>query len=322
MPKNNIHWFRAAALAALAAGAAQLAAAPAAEARNPRAKAPAAPAAQPAPRIDLSTPEGVLAANRKIQCDLRDNVPATYYWAGDAYSRRQGEADRLLFRAEGMNIRQCVTVNDPVRGVGYRLVSRELLIYRDARNGEVLRTWTNPWTGETVPVLHVANDPVNSSSHVRGRDGQPLRWTGTLMDGMWWTNITVPLFYSNPLAGAFQAEIGGTYHATEMFNFSGDLDDLTDPARNSAEARIAWVRISDWLPWMKMGGRDGIIYFNTNGRRISGFDALPQWFRDEIARNYPEYNAPPPGDDTRPNETSWTYYKAVAEGRKTAPKRD
>jgi Protein of unknown function (DUF1838) len=275
-----------------------------------------------APLIDLNTPEGVVAANRKMGCDLRDGVAVTYYWAGDAYSRREGEADKLLFRAEGMNIRQCMTITDPVRGAGYRMVSRELLIYRDARTGEVLKKWTNPWSGEIVDVLHVANDPVNSSSFVKGRDGQPVRWNGTIIGNVWTTSTTVPLFYSNPLAGAYQAEIGGTYHATEMFNFSGDTDSLLNPAITTAPARIAWVRISDWLPWMKMGGRDGQIYFNTNGRKLDNFEQMPAPMRAELAANYPAYVAPPPLDDTRPNETSWTYFKDVREGKKVAPKRD
>lgn len=275
-----------------------------------------------APAIDLNTPEGVVAANRKMGCDLRDGVAVTYYWAGDAYSRREGEADKLLFRAEGMNIRQCMTITDPVRGAGYRMVSRELLIYRDARTGEVLKKWTNPWSGEIVDVLHVANDPVNSSSFVKGRDGQPARWSGTIIGNVWTTSTTVPLFYSNPLAGAYQAEIGGTYHATEMFNFSGDTDSLLNPAITTAPARIAWVRISDWLPWMKMGGRDGQIYFNTNGRKLDNFEQMPAPLRSELAANYPAYVAPPPLDDTRPNETSWSYFKDVREGKKVAPKRD
>jgi Protein of unknown function (DUF1838) len=281
-----------------------------------------APVPAPLPPIDLTTPEGVVAANRKMGCDSRDGIAVTYYWAGDAYSRREGEADKLLFRAEGMNIRQCMTISDPVRGAGYRMVSRELLIYRDARTGEVLKKWTNPWSGEIVDVLHVANDPVNSSSYVKGRDGQPARWSGTIIGNVWTTSTTVPLFYSNPLAGAYQAEIGGTYHATEMFNFSGDTTSLLDPAITTAPARIAWVRISDWLPWMKMGGRDGQIYFNTNGRKLDNFDQMPAPMRAELMANYPAYVAPPPLDDTRPNETSWTYFKDVREGRKTAPKRD
>jgi Protein of unknown function (DUF1838) len=280
-----------------------------------------APVAPPPAQIDLSTPEGAIAANRKMGCDLRDGVAVTYYWSGDAFSRRQGEVDKLLFRAEGMNIRQCVTVTDPVRGAGYKMVSRELLIYRDARTGEVLKKWTNPWTNEVVDVLHVANDPVNSSSFVKGRDGQPARWNGSILGKTWMSSTTVPLFYSNPLAGAYQAEIGGTYHATEMFNFSGDTASLLDPRITTAPAHIAWVRISDWLPWMKMGGRDGVIYFNTLGLKLENFEQMPATMRAEIAANYPAYVAPPPLDDTRPNETSWTYFKDVREGRKVAPDR-
>lgn len=304
----------------LAAGAVALSAlafAPA-QARVARATPVAAAPAQ----IDLNTPEGVVAANRKMGCDLRDGVAVTYYWAGDAYSRRQGEADKLLFRAEGMNIRQCMSITDPVRGAGYRMVSRELLIYRDARTGDVLKKWTNPWSGEVVDVLHVANDPVNSSSFVKGRDGQPARWTGSILGNVWMSSTTVPLFYSNPLAGAYQAEIGGTYHATEMFNFSGDLANLLDPTITTAQARITWVRVSDWLPWMKMAGREGAIYFNTTGRKLDNFDQMPSPLRSELMANYPAYVAPPPLDDTRPNETSWSHFKDVREGRKVAPKRD
>jgi Protein of unknown function (DUF1838) len=300
-------------VSALAIGAAH--ARPARQAATP-------PAPPPPPRIDLTTPEGVVAANRKMGCDLRDGVPVTYYWAGDAYSRRQGEADKLLFRAEGMNIRQCVTVTDPVRGAGYKMVSRELLIYRDVRTGEVLKRWTNPWTNETVDVLHVANDPVNSASYVKGRDGNPVRWTGTILGDTWMSSTTVPLFYSNPLAGAYQAEVGGTYHATEMFNFSGSVANLLDPLITTAAARITWVRVSDWLPWMKMGGREGVIYFNTTGLKLDKFDDMPAPLKTELLASYPSYVSPPPLDDTRPNETSWTYFRDVREGKKAAPKRD
>lgn len=74
-----------------------------------------------------------------------------------------------------MNIRQCATITDPKQGKGWRLVSREILLYLDPKTGEVVRSWKNPWTGETVPVLHVANDPVNQRpSFVTNPDGSPF----------------------------------------------------------------------------------------------------------------------------------------------------
>ena len=77
-----------------------------------------------------------------------------------------------------MNIRACSTLQDDDLGEGLHLVSREILLYKDKDTGEVFSTWDNPWTGETVDVLHVANDPVNFKMYETGRDGSPLQWNG------------------------------------------------------------------------------------------------------------------------------------------------
>jgi hypothetical protein len=39
----------------------------------------------------------------------------------------------------------------------------------------------------------------------------------------------------------------------------------------------------------------------------------------EIAKYFPAYRDPPPLDDQRPNETSWTYFKKVIDARKPSP---
>ncbi len=274
-----------------------------------------------AERLDPNDPLDGLAIQRKALCSTLDGEPTTFWWHGHAYSRRQGERDRLLFGVEGMNVRACGADTHPERGTGYRMVSRELLIYRDATSGEALTRWNNPWTGETVDVLHVANDPVNHSAYERNRDGTPFQWGGMLTEGQWRMNITVPLFYSNPLASAYQKEIGGTYHATEMFNFFGDADGLLDAKTTHVARQVGWARVSDWLPWMKMQGREGLIYMHTAGLALSSWDALPERMKEEIEKHYPEYRNPPPLDDTRKNVTSWMYYQRVAEGEEEAPKR-
>jgi len=261
-------------------------------------------------RIDLSTPEGANLAARKIQCSAQDNEPTVYWFHGEGYSRVPGERDRKLFNVEGMNIRQCVTVTDPVRGAGWRLISRELLLYVDPATGELLRDWKNPWTGQTVKVLQTANDPVNQRPVFPiGADGKPATWTATMSGNQWWNTLTVPLFYSNPLAGDYQKQIGGFYHATEMFNFFGNIDELTDPKNLNPAIRVGWVRIADWLPWMEMSGRAGEIYIHAAGRKLDNFEQLPPVVLKEIAATYPEWRSPPPADDARENETSWTYYK-------------
>jgi len=265
----------------------------------------------PAPGIDS------VQAYRRIQCSMQDGQPVVYGWTGSAYSRVPGEPDRLLFTVDGMNIRQCSTVNDPDKGVGFRLVSKEILLYRDPVSGEVLSQWENPWTGETVRVLHVANDPVNQPPvFVTGRNGQPFTLPFQVSGDQWWLTLTIPLFYDNPLGSEYQKYVGGKYHATEMFNFMGDTPDLASDAGDTAKIRIGWVRLSAWLPWMEMGGRAGHVYFHTAGRKLDSYEQLPDVMKNAIATDYPGYDTPPPLDDRRPNETSWTYFKKVIGERK------
>ena len=272
--------------------------------------------------FDPNDPADSLSINRKVQCSLKDGEAVTYTWTGNLYSRRQGERDKLLFKIEGMNVRACTSVEDAERGAGYKLVSREIMLYLDPKTEAVLATWDNPWTGETVDVLHVANDPVNFTSYATGRDGSPSTWSGIVVGDQWRTNFQVPLWYPNPLASDYQAEIGGTYHATEMFNFFGTTRDLFNERRDSADVHVGWVRVSDWLPWMKMNGREGILYVHAAGQKLDSWDQLSDRMKNEIRTHYPDYVGPPPADDMRRNETSWMYYQRVRDGERTAPNRN
>lgn len=272
--------------------------------------------------LDPSKPEDALEITKRTQCGVKDGEPATYYWSGRVYSRVPGEPDRLLFSGEGMNVRRCVAVTDPKRGTGFRLVSRELMLFTDPVTGEILRTWKNPWTGETVDVVHIANDPVNQRpSFPLGADGQPYRVRLIRAGGWAQMPLEVPLFYTNPLAGEYQDYVGGKYHAMEIFDFSARADELLDTRRPTAYPSVSWVRLSDWMPWMKMGGRPGQLVFNAMGAKLESFDALPKPLKDEIAAAYPTYVAPPPGDDQRPNATTWTVFKKrIDEQRRAAPR--
>jgi hypothetical protein len=265
--------------------------------------------------LDAANPADLLEISKRVQCGEADGKPAVYHWSGKMYSRIDGEPDRLLFRVEGMNIRTCVTVNDPARGKGWRLVSRELLFYIDPKTGDILRTWKNPWTGDSLEVLHVANDPVNQrAAFATNADGTAFSIPTLRREGRWlFMPIEVPLFYTNPLAGDYQDFIGGKYHAMEIFDFAFDAAEMLDTRNATAYPIVSWVRTSDWLPWMKMRGRQGQIVINAMGNKLKSFDELPAQMKTEIAANYPAWTAPPPGDDARPNETSWTVFKRWAD---------
>lgn len=265
-------------------------------------------------KLDLSNADDALKASQKIQCSLEDNKPVVFWWKGSAYSRVPGERDRVLFNVEGMNVRACKAYQDPQRGYGYRLVSREILLYKDPETDQVLRTWKNPWTSKAVEVVHVANDPVNQGPfYANGRFKLPA----TFKNGRFFYTVEVPLFYKNPLGGDYQEFVGGTYHAMEMFNFYGYEPELLDAGKKETErVTVSWARVAEWLPWMEMGDRTGLMIFNCVGKRLAKWEEMSETMKAEIKQNYPEYVAPPPLDDQRPNETSWTYFKKMLEKKK------
>lgn len=268
-------------------------------------------------RLNLSNPDDAVKAMRKFQASLVDGQPVVFWWQGNIYSRIPGERDRLLFTYQGMNIRAAVTVTESGRGYGYRQVSREILLYMDPQTQQVLRTWKNPWTGKEVEVVHVSNDPVNSRPMFAQGPGGPFRFPGFFKDGLGFLAMEVPLFYTSPLGGDYQQYVGGEYQAMEIFNFYFPEEQLLDGRPDMTDVSVSWCRISGWLPWMEMGSRVGTMIYNGVGRRLSSWDRLPDVLKAEIKANYPAYTVPPPLDDTRPNETSWTFFKKYIDKKKT-----
>ncbi|MFQ3665177.1 MAG: DUF1838 family protein [Sphingomonadaceae bacterium] len=270
-----------------------------------------------AQRLSFDNPDDQIAMYRKIQCSTRDLEPVVYHWSGRVWSRVPGEPDRHLWNVEGMNVRQCVTVEDPDRGRGVRMVSRELMFYLDPATGAVIDEWQNPWTGKVNRIFHVANDPVNQRPvFPRGADGSPYRIPLRVEDGRAFWNVEVPLFYTNPLGGDFQEFAGNHYHAMEIFNFFVEEGRLRDRRTRNAKAAVSWVRLSGWMPFMEMGSRPGSLVFNATGQVVDGIAALPRVVQDQIALRYPEYRVPPPADDQRPNATTWTEFRKFIEAER------
>ncbi|MGI9234975.1 MAG: DUF1838 family protein [Woeseiaceae bacterium] len=252
--------------------------------------------------------------SQKTSCGTTEQGKLRYgIWEGRAYSRVPGEKDRHLFNLLGINVRHCSTHSDDVRGNGYRSVSREIMVYLDKDSGEMIDTWMNPWTGKEIEIVHVANDPVNARSirWEKNEDGDStakstLRRYGDMVA----TSFEVPLFYPNPLGGDYQQYVGGTYHAMEIFNTFYDAEKALDASASEiGDSRLAWSRVAQWLPWLEMGSRPGIMIFNATGFSTFDKNLIPEKLVAILNEHYPLYWTPPPLDDKRPNETSWTVFK-------------
>jgi len=262
--------------------------------------------------LDPEVPEDAVRIQQKMTCSTKEGKVIIHWWEGAMYSHVPGEKDRHLFDIQGMNIRHCKNFSDSKRGYGFQSFSREVMIHLDPATGKIIDRWKNPWTGEELEVVHVANDPVNMRTPIYARDesGKPYELQLKISGKTAMARSVYPLFYANPLAGQYQDWIGGNYHAVELFGNFYDTDDLFDPKRDTVRQNpLAWSRISAFLPWMKMGSRVGEIYTSTIGGRAASVDELAEPLRSVLRERYPQYLTPPPLGDPRPNETSWTVFK-------------
>ena len=272
--------------------------------------------------LDPANADDQLRIQVKMSCSLVEGTPTLYWWSGRVWARVPGEPNRLLFNVHGMNMRQCRVKQDSVRGFCYRSVSREVMFYLDPVTNEVARRWKSPWSGEEVDVVHVANDPVNARDWYcsRDTDGKPVDRSDNLTfkdDLLLEGGGAARLFYKSPLAGEYQDYVGGIYHAMEFGTSAALASEALDATDSELQdTLISWVRISRWLPWMKMGDRDGLVVFHTAGMRLDSWEQLPEVVRREVDTRYPSYKAPPPLDDLRPNETSWTVFKKFIDERR------
>lgn len=256
----------------------------------------------------------------KMTCGTTEQGIVRYgMWEGRLYSRTPGERDRHIFDVLGINTRQCAQLRDPQRGPGFRSVSREIMVYLDPATDDLIDQWKNPWTGETVKVIHVANDPVNMRQPVFAIDegGKPARVELRQYGATLVSSSEVPLFYTNPLTGEYQDYVGGKYHAMEIFNTLYAAEDFIGSTRpRTGESKIVWQRVSGWLPWMRMGDRPGLMIFNATGFSTFERKKIPPRLMQVLTTRYPEYLTPPPLDDARANETTWTVTKKAIDAER------
>ena len=258
--------------------------------------------------LNLDDPKDNMTAFVKVRGSLTDNEEVIYYANGKIYGFVEGERDKPLMSFHMYNIARTVKTGENT----YDLLTNEVLLYTDLETGEVLETYENPYTGETVDVLHVWNSPVNQKFALEGRFGKWGVNHNKYGRDMLCMNADIFLAYPSPLTVKDYPENSQSdlYEASELFQFFFSEKDMNDPDKNSIDCTISWTRIGPWLPWLKMGQRQGNMVYQAAGYKLmeTDYDTMPAVLRDYVMANKPEYRHAPT-EYTSPNETSWTYFK-------------
>jgi hypothetical protein len=255
----------------------------------------------------------------KLMSDTRDGVENCGYFKGNVLGYVDGK-QRLapLFGYEGFGMTRTFQVGD----YAWRKLHSEVAYYTDLKTGEVMDEWHNPFLDETVRVVHVHNDVVNSN------------WAPTYSFGVGPEKVTFPFIFPWVVMGdnavvdfgvntSHEAVLmpdkwpreshGEITQVLEAIQIHTRLSDLMDPKQTSVHASGSWQRISPWLPWMLMGQRPGHLFYKTVTRRMhEGVEALPPHILEYTEANYPDYLSAPT-EWAEPNVSSYEVYEREVE---------
>lgn len=158
--------------------------------------------------------------------------------------------------------------------------------YTDYETGELLESYTNPYTGETntpAPLL------TRYTSWRMGPNGQtmdgytgeawlmdrPLRMPWSFQGDM--TTVTLELL----------VKYGDGGFGAEWVNMSTKTADFADRTQTSTPMQYSWTGYSPWMRWLNMGDRPGRTLWNSNGFKTASLAPLDPAVRRIYDRFYP-----------------------------------
>jgi len=262
--------------------------------------------------LNLDDAEDNLKALIKLQADL-SGADAIGGFPGEVWGWVPGEGNRLLFRSYGIGASHVERVEN-----GWRFYHREVMYYLDPQTGEILQDWVNPYTGQRVEVMHILNDPVHRFYSISGgRFSAPFPYT--VHDDDLVFRISVFSFRDSvmprdeyPLHSA-----NNKYQAAELWNMNGRVSEVMDPKVTSASCVTSWTRVGQWLPFMEMGNRPGVMVYHSDAYKLlRGVDEIPASIRAYTEEHHPKYlESPKTWQDLKLNESQLTESKKKIDAR-------
>lgn len=283
------------------------------------------------PYLDLETPFGNLEGYARLRTNV--DMKSTHYGWYDGLV--MGVApDGPLLNICGARGLMCSRLL-PLEGEhGYRRVQREVIFYYDLDTGEVLDEMVNPFTGETVRVVHVANDPFNriirETAISRPTFGglnveaakpveKPILYKWTAKGDRLTMERHIHLYYRNALNPDkwLRESSGPMNRASEFFQYNVSLDDMQNEALTTVDYVGHWGRVTPWLPWMLMGQAPGHCLYQCQTASTQRLDDVPSDIVKYTRERYPKFLEAP----TKWEEPSLSSLEHYALEQEPAPAR-
>ena len=260
---------------------------------------------------DIDPDTAYLQDYLRTRADL-SGQETVFHFTGEVYSMIPGQKSMELFAVDGYNISRLEKVED-----GYQLLGKEVLLLLDHRTKKILGTWRNPFTGESLPVLHILNNPTNQSFVY---DPQMMPYISSMLpsvqldESIIYHSEIFP-FYPHVLPRReYNAYVqSDSFQAAEVTEYRVRTQALADSNMTSVPAEYSWSYISPWLPFMSMSDRAGQLLFVARGQKLEGgFAALPTALKGYVVTHHIDFSQAPTLW-TEPNQDPWSYFKELTE---------
>ncbi len=224
------------------------------------------------------------------------------YLKGQVFSDIPGEPKQHLYDTEGCSIDRFRALGDGA----FEHYSRAISLARDSETGELLHEFLNPFTKQVNEPVHFINGPLIYEFH-------PTR-------GVFWPKFSadepvIPPSESGELSFDWEIEGDTVWHSVELITglpnpvteeefpdaFTGpwirffdhytvctSLNELLDDELPAANSQQTYHLETNWYPWMLMGDRPGGVSRFAAGKKFFSVDDLPEHFREDGERLYPE----------------------------------
>lgn len=258
------------------------------------------------PYVDLRTAEGNVTMWGRSFGDLNPEKQRYGWYTGKVMAVVPGGKVRELFGFTGFGVSRSIVNSDGT----IQILLREVGYYTDLKSGEILEEYKNPFHGETVKVVPVANDPfnrkiepyalwrpdmggLNAGPQIKRPFIQPWEVLGDKVRLYRATH----LYYKNALDPAKwpRESAGAMVQASEFFLYDFKPEDIQDRNKTAVRYTGTWARITPWLPWMLMGAAPGHCMYQCFMGTAGSVDelALKRHVIDYTEKNYPRFmNAP------------------------------
>jgi len=241
------------------------------------------------------------------------------WYKGKAIGIVPGKKNLELCGFEGFSVTRLLPQEDG----SYRKLLREVGFYTDLKTGEILENFENPYTGETVPVVPIANDPFNFT--ISEYYPQPPTYGGLNKEKppripllLNWSErgdkvlltSDIHLFYPSALQPTEwpRESPGPMTQVSEMFRYIIDRDQIGDPDNKSISFFGSWVRSTPWFPWMLMDQAPGQCLYVCDQGAGDSFDLVPERILKAAEAIDPKFLSAPT-EDYGPSLSSLELYK-------------